>query len=141
MATRQQIVDCARTYLGTPYHHQGRLKGVGCDCIGLAIAVAAELGMTTTQYSTEYGRDPDGTLESTLEQDCTRVDTYQVGDLLLIRNLKGPPRHCGLVGLDDQGNFTLIHAWDKRAEVVEHGLTDWWEQRIVCAYQLPGVDP
>ncbi len=34
------VVRTARTWLGTPYHHQGRLKGVGVDCAGLLIGVA-----------------------------------------------------------------------------------------------------
>jgi cell wall-associated NlpC family hydrolase len=32
---RPDIVEEARSWLGTPYHHQAALKGVGCDCIGL----------------------------------------------------------------------------------------------------------
>ncbi|NJK40571.1 MAG: peptidase P60 [Acaryochloridaceae cyanobacterium SU_2_1] len=140
--TRQQVIACARGYLGTPYHHQGRLKGVGVDCIGLAIAVAADLGLVVAaQYPIDYGRDPDGSLPATLDRDCTLLAdaTYQEADLLLIRNLKGPPRHCGLVGLLN-GEFTLIHAWDKRGMVVEHDLTEWWQQRIVSVYQLPGIE-
>jgi cell wall-associated NlpC family hydrolase len=29
---RAAVVAAARAWLGTPYHHMGRLKGVGCDC-------------------------------------------------------------------------------------------------------------
>src|SRR5215207_7343246 len=35
MTTREQIVAAARGWIGTPYHHQASVKGVGCDCLGL----------------------------------------------------------------------------------------------------------
>ena len=35
----------AREYLGTPFQHQGRLKGMACDCVGLPYMVAEELGL------------------------------------------------------------------------------------------------
>jgi NlpC/P60 family putative phage cell wall peptidase len=34
-ALAPRIVAEARSWIGTPYHHQASLKGVGCDCIGL----------------------------------------------------------------------------------------------------------
>ena len=40
MATGLDVVRMARTWLGTPYHHQGRVKGAGVDCGGLVIGVA-----------------------------------------------------------------------------------------------------
>lgn len=48
--TPEQIVAQARTWLGTKYHHQGRLKKSakgpgGCDCLGLIIGVIDELGL------------------------------------------------------------------------------------------------
>jgi cell wall-associated NlpC family hydrolase len=30
---RSRVVAEAKGWLGTPYHHMGRLKGVGCDCL------------------------------------------------------------------------------------------------------------
>lgn len=32
---RQAIIDEAYTYIGTPYQHKGRIKGVGVDCGGM----------------------------------------------------------------------------------------------------------
>ena len=39
----------ARGWLGTPYRHQGSLKGVGCDCLGLVRGIWREL----------YGEEPE----------------------------------------------------------------------------------
>lgn len=41
---RQRIVDEARTWLGTPYHHRGRVKGAGVDCAMLLCEVYYEVG-------------------------------------------------------------------------------------------------
>ncbi len=46
MATGLEVVRVARTWLGTPYHHQGRVKGAGVDCAGLSVGVAKELGLS-----------------------------------------------------------------------------------------------
>lgn len=36
---RQRVVDDARSWKFTPYHHKGRVKGVGVDCGGLLYEV------------------------------------------------------------------------------------------------------
>ena len=41
MVTREVIVAAARSWRGTPYHHQASLKGVGSDCLGLITALSA----------------------------------------------------------------------------------------------------
>ena len=41
--TRAKIVAAARGWIGTPYQHQGSLRGVGCDCLGLVRGVWREL--------------------------------------------------------------------------------------------------
>lgn len=37
------IIAIARSWLGTPYHDQASLRGVGCDCLGLARGVWREI--------------------------------------------------------------------------------------------------
>ena len=39
--TVDDVVKEARTWIGTPFVHQGRTKGLACDCLGLMIGVAA----------------------------------------------------------------------------------------------------
>jgi NlpC/P60 family putative phage cell wall peptidase len=43
---RAHIVAVARTWLGTPYHTGGRVKGAGVDCLTLLAEVYAEVGVT-----------------------------------------------------------------------------------------------
>ena len=42
--TRQQVVDEALTWVGTPYQHHQSCKGVGADCVGLCLGVFKALG-------------------------------------------------------------------------------------------------
>ena len=42
---RAAVVEEARSWLGTPYHHMGRVKGVGCDCLTLLAAVYHAAGI------------------------------------------------------------------------------------------------
>jgi cell wall-associated NlpC family hydrolase len=42
---RAAVVAEALTWLGTPYHHQAALKGIGADCAMFPLAVYAEAGL------------------------------------------------------------------------------------------------
>lgn len=45
MTDRQKVVDAARSWIGTPYHHHGKIKGVGCDCVTMIVASYVEAGV------------------------------------------------------------------------------------------------
>lgn len=138
MASRESVVACARSYLSVPYHHQGRIRA-GLDCIGLAIAVCRDLELGNFDFQA-YSREPDGvTLLREIEKICTPVERYQPGDLLTFR-IRRLPQHCG-IATDLMGELGLIHAYQSLGQVAEHALTDWWVERIVAAYRLPGVEP
>lgn len=42
-ADPDHVITLARAWLGTPYHDQACLKGVGCDCLGLARGIWRDL--------------------------------------------------------------------------------------------------
>lgn len=42
---RQKVVEVAKTWLRTPYHHAGRVKGAGVDCLTLLAEVYHEAGL------------------------------------------------------------------------------------------------
>lgn len=42
---RAAVVAEARSWIGTPYHHRGRLKGIGVDCAMLPAEVYAACGL------------------------------------------------------------------------------------------------
>ncbi|HEU5231963.1 MAG TPA: NlpC/P60 family protein [Terriglobales bacterium] len=44
-STRDRVREIARSWLGTPYHHMGRIKGVGVDCAMFPLEVYREAGL------------------------------------------------------------------------------------------------
>lgn len=54
---RQKILEEARSFLNTPYHHQGRIKGVGVDCAMLLAEVYEKAGLVPFLDPRPYPRD------------------------------------------------------------------------------------
>ena len=44
-STRERVCEIARSWLGTPYHHVGRIKAVGVDCAMFPLEVYREAGL------------------------------------------------------------------------------------------------
>jgi len=135
---RADILTVARSMLGTPFMHQGRLPGVALDCAGLVIAVARQLGIDHTDVA-GYGRRPHlGLLDETLDnQSCLAVVAPAEalpGDILLMRFAK-EPQHLAIYA-----GQTIIHSWEAPGKVVEHGLDAIWSNRIVRVYRFTGVE-
>ena len=54
---RAAVVAEATTWIGTPWAHMSRLKGVGVDCANLPIAVYAAVGLIADFDPPPYPRD------------------------------------------------------------------------------------
>ena len=138
--SRQHIVALAQKWIGTPYHHQGAVIGVGADCLGLLRGVYTDL----------YGEDPylnapmryspnwaEGTGGDTLMQAACDylipVDTWGAGDVLLfkIKNANYT-KHCAITVNED----TMIHAVSGRA--VQQVSIGAWSSRVAGAFSFPG---
>ncbi len=55
MKTRQEAVNDARTWLGTPYVKRARVKGAGVDCGQLLAAYLLDIGAVTEKDIEERG--------------------------------------------------------------------------------------
>lgn len=107
-----QIVAEARSWLGTPFHWQASLKGVGCDCKGLVAGVARELDLPEARslYASmaSYGEAvPVGLLRKGLSETLVGVDEPEPGDVLLLR-AGGKAQHLGIFTGED-----VIHCWGR----------------------------
>lgn len=133
--TRERFIAEARSWLGTPYQHQGRLKGVGVDCIGLLVGVAHALGLSSADMR-DYGRRPDGRLRPLLEEHLEAVPTIdaQGGDVVLFA-WASVPIHVGILTAADH----VIHAYLPNRMVVESRIDEKMRAQIVSAYHIPGV--
>jgi len=143
------IVACARGWLGTRFHHQGRLKKTdqhkgGVDCLGLLVGVAAELklsapdGAALAAYDdTHYSHQPDTKyLQEKLSSLLTPIAVSKIspGDVFLL-NIDESPQHLGIVSNMAEG-LGLIHAYAQARRVVEHRLDTWWRSRIQMAFRI-----
>lgn len=53
---RQKVVNEALSWLGTPYHHAGRVKGSGVDCFTLVVAAYQDSGMIEKRPTPKYAQ-------------------------------------------------------------------------------------
>lgn len=139
MIARSDIVAAARSFLGVPFQHQGRLKTAGIDCIGLIAGVGDVLGIPFDDVQ-GYPASPDGkTLVKLFDGTLKPLPDleYHVGDTLVFWiTHRRFPMHAGIV--TDRG---IIHTHAGVGRVVEHRLDERWAKRIVKAYEAPGVEP
>lgn len=134
--TGQEFVDKAREYIGTPWMHAQRVKGVGVDCVGLFICVARELGLTTwnaPNYS-RYFRPEDLYRDIDRFYDPVGCDGWIEGDLLVFQFRPGLPQHVGMFSWLDK-KPSVIHAYQSVGRVVEHELTSTWRRRVCRVYR------
>ena len=136
-----RALDVAREWVGTPYAHAGRLKGVGVDCVGLVLGVAKELGMIPADYSPPYYEAiNDGVLIQAIfplyatEKDLKAIEP---GDLVVMK-FGEHPQHVGIIADCPVGfrGLSIIHAYHPGGKVVEHSMNDKWLGRIVQAWQV-----
>ena len=137
------IVAQARTWTGTPFHHQARLKGKGCDCLGLIVGVVDELslkdkhGQPLAGYDeVTYSKEPDGaylTEKLTALLDEVPIVEAQAGDLALFK-VRENPQHMAFL-TDYENTLGMVHSYAPARRVVEHRLDDDWKQRLVKVFR------
>ena len=139
-ADPDRVIAAARGWLGTPYHDQASVRGVGCDCLGLVRGVWRELSgpepMPIPAYSRDWGetgmREPlaEAARSVMLELPTTGIVP---GALLLLRMRSGAvAKHCGIVTAPDR----FIHAYE-RTGVVEVPIDAAWRRRVAFVFLFP----
>ncbi len=139
MTTRAEIIAEARTWKRTPWRHQGRLKGIACDCVGFIVGVPVALGIFPPEFDVNgYPRQGDWQkMKSVLDTYLDRVDPKRAmgGDVLWLR-VGRIPQHLAILTFDG----TIIHAVDPRRGVAEHILDARWLAAIVGVWSYRGLD-
>ncbi|MDF3047403.1 MAG: NlpC/P60 family phage cell wall peptidase [Candidatus Midichloriaceae bacterium] len=139
----KSIIFSARKWLGTPFKHQGRLIGVGCDCLGLIMGVAKECNLKTLTDQplinldrTNYHIIADGkSLEQILSTNLTKLHALELGALVLME-FDSNPSHLAIVSDNEYDSFNIIHADMRSSMVVEHILNEDYLKRIKQIYKL-----
>lgn len=149
MCTVPTLLTIARSWIGTPFAHQGRTRGLRVDCLGFILETCREagvmpaVGLPPTWDYTGYGRLADqyhlvAQVERYLQ--AVPVPTMRVGDLAVFATSSGLPAHLGFVA-DGAQPFSLLHAYGARtarlARVQEHRLGPGWLRHLHSVYRLP----
>ena len=142
--TRGALVAEARTWHGTPFKHQGRVRRVGVDCIGLIVQPARDLGMPCID-DVGYSRQPDPM--HTLE--CVRQSFVEIpvadmldGDVYYIWfGSPDQPHHFGY-----KTDVGILHAYEdvrrgtqkkiRMGRVTESRFPSDWVRRIHSAWRF-----
>ena len=140
--TRTRIIALARDWLGTPYHHQASLRGVGTDCVGFVRGIYRELHGMEAEALPAYTRDwAEGSGRETLLEAARRhlveIAPFDArpGDVLVFRWRRNTlAKHCAIFSAPT----AMIHALEG-APVTEVALTPWWRRHIAGAFAFPGV--
>lgn len=139
-ADPNKVIAAARSWLGTPYHDQASLCGVGCDCLGLARGVWREVVGPEPFPMPPYSRDWAETGAREVLAEGARSMMIEVepaqappGALVLFRMMpRAIAKHVGIL----TGPESFLHAYE-RLGVIEQSLTLPWRRRIAFAFLFP----
>ena len=139
-----RIIKATRRWIGTPYHDQASVRGVGCDCLGLLRGVwrefvgpePLELTGPVPPYSRDWGEaGPVEVLAEAARAAMIELDVAdaRTGDVILFRMRAGAiAKHVGILS----GKKNFIHAYERTGVIEEH-LTPAWRRRVAFAFRFP----
>ena len=118
---RARVVAEARSWLGTPYHHRGKIKGAGVDCAQLPLCVYVGAGMLrdfdTGEYPHDWHQHRDEERYAGFVLGVARelggIDEVRPGDLILFKFGRAYSHGALVIDLP-----VLIHASMKDDQVV-----------------------
>ena len=141
---REEVIVCARSWIGTPYRHNACLKLFGADCLGLLRGIYQEIygdAPSPPPYTPDWGETPgsDGKFPELLLdaarfylEPCALADRAP-GDVILFRVFAhGPIKHCAILSEPER----MIHAYSGH-DVCESYIGRGWERRITHAFCFP----
>jgi NlpC/P60 family putative phage cell wall peptidase len=141
-AMASRVVHEARSWIDTPYLHQGALKHAGADCLGLIRgvyrAIYASDPETPPPYSPDWAEaSGDEAMAAAARRHLMAIglDELAAGDVALFRWRDGhPAKHAAII----VSPATMIHA-QSGAAVCEVSLCRWWRRRLAFAFRFPAA--
>ena len=126
------IIREARSWIGTPWHHNQRCKGAGVDCVQFIAALAQSQGLDIGKLENYYRTPRGDELLDTMRAIPGLVETgiIQGGSILVFR-VGGIPHHLAVA--TEEG---MIHADAKVGRVVELSHRGFWDRLLVTAFKV-----
>lgn len=143
MSVAERAALLAERWVGTPYRHQGAVRGAGADCLGLVRGVRRELGFEDVRvpaYAPGWGEGADEG-EPLLRAARLFLQPRQglaptTGDVIVFRMVeRGPAKHCAIA----LGPDRFVHAYAGVGTVVS-ALSEPWRRRIAGLFAFPEPD-
>lgn len=130
----QRFIEEVRSWIGTPFMHAGRVKGVGADCVGILIESARALGLLGDYQNVNYSTTVDTAyLLAEMCKFCRLVPPRErkPGDILLF-SVKGNAQHTGVLVSEN----TFVHAYQSAGKVVESELEPVFARSLVAVFRV-----
>lgn len=138
MTLQENIVKEARTWANTRFQHQGRIKGLGVDCVGFIAEVAKAVGVDVDIPHNYRPRESGDVMLALLNEHMRLVDEAEPGDVLALidESLRDPeiPRHLAFVTEVTPKTTFIIHA--SQHGVKEHRMDSHWTKRIHSIWRI-----
>lgn len=140
------LYAAARAWLGTPYLHAQRSRGVGVDCVNLVVCAAVDAGLMRwdewdlpIQYSAWVNAD---NLRTQIERLLDPVPSPEdggerwTGDVILLR-IRSSNQHVALYKAADDRTLRprILHASMSDGKVVETDYEKSWRSRTVARFR------
>ena len=138
-ADSARVIAAAQAWIGTPYHHQASLLGVGCDCLGLLRGVWRDVvgleAPSLPPYSPDWG---EVRAQEVLRDGCAGCmiaveGAAQPGDVVLFRMRSWAiAKHAGILVAPDR----MVHGHSVHG-VLEQAITAAWWARAAFVFRFP----
>ena len=129
MITREQLVTEALTWVGTPFHHMARVKGVGADCVGVILGAAWAVGLEVWDVK-RYARVPaNGQFEAAVDAQTEAVELADVlpGDLMKFTWTTEPQHIAMVVSINP---VRILHAYAQVGSCIVTDFDPMWQARF-----------
>jgi cell wall-associated NlpC family hydrolase len=139
MIRRQDFVDEARKWIGTPFRDKGRTKA-GIDCVGLAFVTVWAFDLNIDDVK-GYPSRPNNTFKGYFDDRLPSKPVAEAldGDLYLFAD-GGHLCHCGIASTR-YGQPAVVHATLRYRTTLEQSLEEIRSVmgRPLFCYSIPGV--
>ena len=151
-----QIIAEARSWIGTKFKYQGRVKKSnmdqgGCDCLGIIIKIAEQLNLYSKtgqllylydQTNYEKLPNPQEIIDfCNLHFDQVSPEEMAPGDIVIL-SFNKKPQHLAIISdtaiSDNISNaqLSIIHSFLGTRKIVEQTLTTYWKKKIHSCYRF-----